>query len=241
MTALLDGDIIAYRCAASCEKKNKEGGLVSLEPVEVAIMRIDTLMRDILSMEDNHLTFIKGKNNFRYKIYPEYKANRKKTVPPVHLQACYDFLKQEYSAIEVDGYEVDDALGIHQDNESVIFSIDKDLLMIPGCHFNFVTRKYMEVSELDGLKTFYKQMLIGDVSDNIFGIDGIGKVKAAKLIDNLETEEEMYKIVRELYYPVPTYKLIEDEERFYINADCLWIMQKEGETFSKRYENISSV
>ena len=234
MTGLIDGDIVAYRAAASCEKRDKEGNLISLEPEEIALLRADNTMMDILHSEEDHITFLTGKNNFRYTINPEYKANRRGKPKPEYLQAIRDYLVQEYKTVITDGIEADDALGIHQTENSIIYSIDKDLLMIPGHHFNFVTKEYLEVSELDGIRAFYRQMLIGDTSDNIFGVKGIGKVRAAKLINHLEDEDEMYNTVFDLYMH-PTCPLIDDEERFNMNANCLWIQRKEGELFTDRY------
>lgn len=113
----------------------------------------------------------------------------------------------------------------------VICSVDKDLLQIPGKHYNFVKKEFCEISEIEGLRNFYKQMLIGDPADNIFGVKGIGKVKAANLIDCLETEQYMIDLTLTKYAD-------EDETnffvRYYTNADCLWLMRKEGETYSKR-------
>jgi len=225
MTLLVDGDILCFRCAAVSEH----------EPEEIAILRLDQMMMDLLTKDDKHITFLTGPNNFRKAINPEYKANRKDKPKPVHLQACRNYLVQEYGAIITDGYEADDALGFHQTEDTIICSIDKDLMMIPGAHYNFIKKEYTEVSELDGLKSFYRSMLVGDTSDNIVGVKGIGKVKAAKIIDHLTTEDEMYEAVRFLYREEDG----EDNEgRFEMNLDCLWIWPKEGETFSKRYASL---
>lgn len=223
MTLLIDADIIAFRCAAVSEN----------EPSEIAVLRTDQMLREILQFDSEYLAFLTGKNNFRYTINPEYKANRKDKPKPIHLQTCREYLIKEYGAIVTDGIEADDALGIHQTADTAICSIDKDLLMIPGHHYNFVKKEYKEVSELDGLKAFYRQMLIGDTSDNVFGVKGIGPVKAGKLIDSCTTEKEMYSIVEDLYG--------DEQDRFSINADCLWIMRNKGETYSKRYEKISTM
>lgn len=228
-TLLIDADIYAFRAAASAEE----------EDVDVAIMRLDNMMTDILSYGDSYRSFLTGSQhnypitdvvNFRKIINPEYKANRKDLIAPIHLDMCRKYLIEEYNTEVVIGMEADDALGINQTEETVIVSIDKDLLMVEGMHYNFVKKEYHEVSELDGLKAFYRQMLIGDSSDNIFGVKGIGKVKAAKLIDHLETREEMDNLVADLYDNNP--------ERYYMNADCLWIMRKENERFTNRYECI---
>jgi 5'-3' exonuclease len=195
-------------------------------------MRTDNMMMELLSYADEYKSFISGPNNFRKEINPEYKANRKDVIKPQWLNDCKQYLNDEYKSEVTDGFEADDALGFNQTEESVIMSIDKDLLMIPGHHYNFVKKEYHEVSELDGLKAFYRQMLIGDSADNIFGVKGIGKVKAAKLIDPLTTEQELWDVVFDLYDD-GTFN-----PRLWMNADCLWIMRKEGERFSNRYENI---
>lgn len=216
MIALIDADIVAYRCAAASEN----------DGLEIALVRTDELMRRILfeTNSDSYRAFLTGDFNFRREINPDYKAHR--TQPkPQYLEDCKYYLMKEWNAFTTDGYEADDALGFNQTEDTVVCSIDKDLLMIPGRHYNFVKQVFAEVTELSGLKHFYKQMLIGDTADNIKGVNGIGKVKATKLIDPLETEEEMYLTVCNLY---------KDIERFDMNADCLWIMREENVRFSDR-------
>jgi len=239
MAGLIDADIVAYRCAAASEG----------DPVEVALLRTETMTMGILDKEPYYKMFLTGsrnnyphteKLNFRNLVNQQYKANRTKPAP-IHLDACRKYLIETYGAIVCEGFEADDGCGMNQDAESVIYTIDKDLLQIPGCHYNFVTGAYREVSEVDGYRMFYKQMLIGDTSDNIFGIPLIGKVKAAKLIDHLETEEEMYDVVHTIYMDEKYNKNPEQTDghtRFIMNADCLWIWRKEGEKFSDRPRKI---
>ena len=215
------GDIVAYSNAASAE----------LDPVEVAYMRIDQMMHSILDTtnSDTFRVFLSGSNNFRHEIYPEYKANRKDMVDPRWRSACKEYLVREWAAEVTDGYEADDALGINQTTDTIICTIDKDLDMVPGMHYSWpivrkgeVVRegKIYEVSEREGLISFYKSLLVGDRTDNIFGVDGIGPMKASKMIDNLETEEEMFEKVVELYQG--------DMDRLLVNGKCLWIMREEN-------------
>lgn len=217
--ALIDADLVAFRCAATVQ---------DYDPIDVAIYRVDVLMRQILEATESqeYRSFLTGRGNFRKIINPEYKANRKDKEPPCYLQECRDYLIKEWNTVVSDGCEADDLLGIAQTDETVICSLDKDLLMISGTHFNWTKLQYTHVDQLDGLRTFYKQMLIGDRSDNIFGVDKIGPVKAAKLIDHLEDEVDMINKVFSLYDW--------DEERFVMNAQCLWIMQNEDETWVHR-------
>lgn len=244
--ALIDADIVAYMSASSCEKKDVETGeYVITEPLEIALARVHKTVVNIL--EDvgatEYKAFLSGDNNFRNEINPEYKANRKDVHRPEYLNACKEYLVTDLKARVTDGYEADDALGINQTEDTIICSIDKDLMMIPGDHYSWpITRNGVivreatlsNVSELDGIKTFYRQMLIGDTSDNIIGVSKIGKVRAAKIIDGLETEKEMFDAVFKLYVPdIDEF----DISRFWMNADCLWILRNEGERFTQRYAN----
>jgi 5'-3' exonuclease len=217
--ALIDADLVAFRCAATVQ---------DYDPVDVAIYRVDVLMRQILEATESaeYKSFLTGRGNFRKVINPEYKANRKDKEPPCYLQDCREYLIKEWNTEVSDGCEADDLLGIEQTDETVVCSLDKDLLMIPGVHFNWTKLEYTHVDQLAGLRTFYKQMLIGDRSDNIFGVDKIGPVKAAKLIDHLTEEQKMLELVYELYK--------QDTDRFVMNAQCLWIMQNKDETWAHR-------
>ena len=220
MQALIDGDIVAYNNAASAEG----------DPIEIALMRTDLFMRNILEATgaETYRVFLSGANNSRHSIYPEYKANRRDMVEPRWRQACKEFLVREWNAEVTDGYEADDALGINQTSDTIICTIDKDLDMIPGKHYSWpilrqgaIVRegKLYEVSEIEGLRSFYRSLLVGDRTDNIFGVDGIGKVKAAKAIDHLETEEEMFDRVAELYQG--------DMDRMLVTGKLLYIMREE--------------
>ena len=223
MIGNLDGDLIAFRCSASVGLEGEE---------EIAILRTDKLMRDLLynTESTSYNCYLSGRNNFRKKVNPEYKANRKDKEPPRWLQSCREYLIKEWNAVVSEGCEADDLLGINQHNtDSVCISLDKDLLMITGWHFRWLDNEKIFVTPDQGLKAFYKQMLIGDKSDNIFGVRGIGPVKAAGIIDTLDTEEEMINTVFKLYE--------EDAERFWMNAQCLWIMQREKETWQDRVEH----
>ena len=221
--ALVDADLVAFRCAATVQE---------YEPLDIAVYRVDVLMRQILEATESeqYKAFLTGRGNFRKIINTKYKANRKDKEPPFYLQDCREYLIKEWNAVVSEGIEADDLLGIEQTDETVVCSLDKDLLMIPGVHFNWNKVEYTHVDQLLGLRTFYKQMLIGDRSDNIFGVDKIGPVKAAKAIDHLETEQEMFDTVLALY---------DDEySRFIMNAQCLWIMQNEGETWAHRSQGL---
>ena len=159
MKALIDADIVAYRVACTLEDDDAE---------DFVYARAEDLIDNILVNTEatEYRLFLSGKNNFRYTIYPEYKAHRPKE-KPFWLEKCRQYLIATFNAEVVDGQEADDALGIAQTEDTIICSIDKDLLMIPGRHYNFVKDEFQEVTNDSGMRHFYMQCLTGDRSDKV--------------------------------------------------------------------------
>ena len=230
MIVLVDGDIVCYRSAASCEPSKARDWV---EPLEVAIMRVDDLMRRILeeTQATSYKAFLTGSDNFRLQYNPEYKANRKDVVRPRWLQECREHLVMEWKASVEDGQEADDAMGIAQvaseAGTTVIASIDKDLLCIPGKHYNFVTGEFREQSAIDACRHFYWQLIMGDRGDNVFGYDGKARQTVPKFMElimaelsSYDRESDMFDFVKSLYA---------DDDRLLMNMRCLWIRHKEGE------------
>ena len=210
MKALIDGDIVVYRGAASAEN----------DDAWIAQSRADQMIQDILADTGatSYSVFLTGTGNFRREIAPSYKANRPDN-RPAHWQAVREFLVTQHKAQICNGYEADDEMGIQQDKiggTTVICSIDKDLLQIPGKHYNFVKKVFQEVTPDEGLKFLYLQSLIGDRSDNIVGVPGIGPVKANQALAEL-LPEEWYDKCRAMY---------SDDERYHLNMQLLYIWQK---------------
>jgi len=223
--AIIDADMIAYRTAASAEN----------EPLEIALERADSLIERIMyetgaGAQECYLT---GSNNFRYEINPQYKADRKDKPRPKWLQDVREHLVVGWGARVSDGNEADDEMGISQcaADDSVICTNDKDLLMIPGQHFNPVTGEHRVVSPYQGMQNFYFQMIMGDTSDNIFGFDGKKRSKAPKFLEptisilmEQETAKDMDEFVRYLYLRADDPG--DWEKTYELNASCLWIQRK---------------
>ena len=241
MHALVDSDTIAFASAVSANDA----------PEWAALSRCRNMLEGILeAVKPTTFTlYVSAGNNFRKEIDPSYKANRKDMPVPLHRQACHDYLVREWGAIECINYEADDACGVHQyyDGSTVIVGIDKDLLQIPGVHYQWpIVRKgvvvregrFLEISEEEGWRNFFTQMLTGDTSDNIRGVDGIGPKKAAKLLVDLQTEEEMYTQCLDLYSEKDeTEEQIRNSiDRFNKNLDLLWIWRELGVTYNMRRE-----
>lgn len=161
--------------------------------------------------------FISGDSNFRKKIYPEYKANRRTMIRPPMLEPLKQWALVHWEARVEDTLEADDLLGFAQTDETVIVSIDKDMLMIPGWHYNYVKDELKYVTNIDGLRHFYTQILVGDPADNIKGAKGIGAVKAERILRDAETEEEMLEAVADYF---------SCWEELDMTARLLWIQQK---------------
>jgi 5'-3' exonuclease len=162
LKALIDGDILVYRTGYTTQDA----------ALGIAKWRMDDSIRAILKdlgTEDYEVFLTSSdKSNYRFKLYDKYKANRK-SEKPLHYSDLRDHLMAEHAAEMIFGEEADDALGIAQTKDTVICSIDKDLDQIPGNHYNFVKRLSYYVSEAEGLKFFYFQLLRGDPADNIPG------------------------------------------------------------------------
>jgi 5'-3' exonuclease len=215
MKALIDGDIVVYRSAASAEED---------EPW-IAQARADQMIQEIIAdtSATSYNVYLTGTGNFRREIAPSYKANRPDSRPK-HWESVREFLVTQHKAVICNGYEADDEMGIQQDKSgksTVICSIDKDLLQIPGKHWNFVKKLTNIVTPDSGLKFLYLQSLIGDRSDNILGVAGIGPVKAEKALEGL-LPEEWYDKCRELY---------NDDDRFHLNMKLLYIWQKPNDSW----------
>jgi 5'-3' exonuclease len=227
MQALIDQDLLCYRCAASAEN----------DDLGIAIYRIDELLDNILNKTEatSYRAFLTSSSNFRKQIYPEYKANR--TQPkPRHLRDLQvyslDKLNAEYAP---DGLEADDALAINQTEDTVICSLDKDLLQVPGHHFSWEINgkgwsrpdTFIEQTELEGLRLFYKQCLKGDTSDNVKGIEGLGEKRATKILADCSSHLEMFNIVRDLYG---------NDDEFIMNASVLWILRSLDDNWKDRFD-----
>jgi 5'-3' exonuclease len=232
MLGLVDGDLVLYRCAASAEN----------DPFEIAKARANELLDQILeaTQATEYRFFLSGRGNFRKEVNKEYKANR--TQPkPVHLGALREWACEELNAeVTENDLEADDYLGIYQDkenNSTTIISLDKDLLMIPGKHYQWQIgtakwtkeAKWIQQTELEGLRLFYEQCLKGDKADNVKGIAGIGEAKARKALKKCKNEREMIDICLDMY---------DNESEFLLNARCLWILRDFGDYYEERFRNV---
>ena len=220
---LVDADIIAYRAAFSAKDEPEKQARQKVDDICSGIM-YDCFYPINYTLGQNAWFYLTGSGNFRKDLatIKVYKGQR--PPKPEHLPATRDQLVQQWGAEIVEGQEADDAIGIKATDlkgDCTIVSIDKDLLMIPGTHYNFVKKEWTEVSQEKGDYFFYKQLLTGDQVDNIQGVPGIGPKKAEKAYEGCTTVQEMYAKALEMYKG--------DADALLENARLLWLRRYEGE------------
>ncbi len=132
---------------------------------------------------------------------------------PVHYQELKQYLIDHHNAITVEGAEADDACSVLSWQEwnkykglrlplTCCCTIDKDLRMVPGLHFDYSKNQFNWVSEIEGQRSFWTQMITGDKTDNIVGLsESGGKRRTFKTdpIQKMEDPLEMYLYVRQGY------------------------------------------
>ncbi len=166
-----------------------------VQPVHYAYHIVKMRLKMILelSMSDSYELYIgsREKDNFRYEVAKTlpYKAGRKKR--PVEYDAIRQYMIDFCGAQVVSGCEADDILvKRHKElgEESILCSIDKDMLQSPGWHFNIDKKTAFKVTEEEAKLNLIFQIIFGDKADNIPGlkhlfVPRIGEVKVRKWIE----------------------------------------------------------
>ncbi len=176
---------------------------------------------------------------FRHQMYPQYKANR----PPMpdELAAQIPFIKDVVPALglismEQTGIEADDIIATAAEKLSsqgfrvVIVSGDKDLLQLVNEQVTMWDPMNDRVMDVVAVKEKYQVgpeqlldcfALIGDSSDNVPGVPGIGPKTAAKLILEHGSLEDLYSNVDSLKKSKMKERLIENRELAYLSRDLI--------------------
>ncbi|NFL86261.1 DNA polymerase I [Clostridium botulinum] len=177
-------------------------------------------MKDEINPDNIIATFDKKSPTFRHKEYSEYKAGRKKMPPELGEQ--FPIIKEllKYMGIktfEIDGFEADDIIGTiskfgeENDMEVYIVTGDKDALQLASEKTKVViTKKGVTETAIYDYKAFMDEFeitptqfidvkgLMGDKSDNIPGVPGVGEKTAFKLIKEYGSLEEVLKNISEI-------------------------------------------
>ena len=229
--ALIDGDILVYRAGFAVQGQEEPPYPPNSHAKQAFKYIVEGIKRELNPTSiEIHLSPT-GKENFRYEVAKtrQYKGNRKKQSKPVY----YDYLRAHvlmgYPHVVAKGAEADDSLGIAQGEGTVIVSIDKDLDMIPGEHYNFVSKKRYTISKNQAFYNFCFQLLTGDSTDNIPGLPGIGPKKAEEILKRAKRDKKRMLECAALAYH---YKMGDKaHDYFEEQAKLIWIMRERGKPF----------
>ena len=176
------------------------------------------------------VAFDSKEKTFRHDIYPDYKANR--DAPPEDLAKQFPYFEPlvdafNISSIRIPGYEADDIIGTLALKGSkagfrvVIVSGDKDMMQLVSPKVQMLdTMKNKrigidEVKEKFGVppeKVIEVMGLMGDSSDHIPGVKGVGPKTATELIQKYGSIKELYKCIDEIEKKKLKEKLVQDKE-----------------------------
>ena len=191
------------------------------------------------------IAFDKGKT-FRHDKYQFYKDGRSET--PEELKQQFPVAKEICSAMgikyyEIDNYEADDIIGTFakkvdedKDYNATIISSDKDLLQLISDEVDVKLLKqtgfirmdkqlFMETYQVPPIGMIDLKALMGDASDNIPGVKGIGEKTAISLLSKYQTLDNLYSHIDEITGKTKE-KLINDKEMAYMSKDIATIYRE---------------
>lgn len=192
-TLLIDGDVLAYQSAFIAQANIQWEGELWTTHSDLALAKNWVIERFEMFKEktgaDAFVIAISDKNNFRRKLNPLYKANRRSKFAPIGLSPMRDWMAEEYGTVIYPNLEADDVIAIMAtdltpNEERIIVSIDKDFKSVPCTFYDFNRDEIHDVSVEDANKYHLMQTMAGDPVDGYKGIPGVGAVKAMRLLDN---------------------------------------------------------
>jgi DNA polymerase I len=212
---LIDGNSIAYRAFFALPLLNNEKGIHTNAVYGFTMM----LMKILEDEQPTHIlvAFDAGKTTFRHKTFSEYKGGRQKTPPELSEQ--FPFIRELLKAYgisqyELENYEADDIIGTlsllaeKEGFETKVISGDKDLTQLSSDKTTVsITRKGItdieeytpaHIQEKYGLSAdqiIDMKGLMGDASDNIPGVPGVGEKTAIKLLKEYGTLENLLQSI----------------------------------------------
>ena len=201
MIGIVDGDVLIYR---ACHRSIKDNLDVK--------KTFDEIYEDVKlnTACDKYSLHVSGGGNFRKEIdqkFTVYKGKRKEK--PDNYLTCRNYIIEKYKPIMVKNYEADDTAAIEaskyiKDGQLyMLITVDKDWKTIGGLFYNLLYNNLSAVSTIDGIEFFHQQLLTGDAVDNIPGIEGVGPVKANKILKDKNLKDQFKAIIKayKTHYP----------------------------------------
>ena len=199
MISIIDGDVLLYMSIWNAETK---------EEAKNSFKELFTSINETVFATD-YVMALGGPDNFRVDLYSEYKANRSKsksTRPEWFLDLKSDIAKEYEGCILTDNCEADDMVRVWAEEckaanlDAIVVSVDKDLDCITGLHFNPRKQTIYTIEEDFADWFYWKQIIMGDSTDNIPGIEGVGPKKAEAILTGLTTTKERKQAVCKAYH-----------------------------------------
>lgn len=240
---IVDGSSILFRSFYALPAMNTTDG----KTTNALVGFMNILLKAIEMIEPDNIAVcfdLKGKT-FRSDIFSDYKANR--SPAPEELSEQFIYIKEILNAFsikyfELEGYEADDLAGtLSKDAESkgykvYLLSGDKDYLQLVDKNTSLLYTK-TGISDFDEytVDKIYEDMkisprqiidlkaLMGDKSDNIPGVDGVGEKTALKLLYEFENIENLYANTDKLKKNKTNEKIISSKEIAFISKDLATI------------------
>ena len=208
---LLDGNSLSYRAFYAMPALQNKSGLYTNSVYGFTLM-LERMLEDI-KPKYALVAFDKGKQTFRHKTYQDYKGTRDKT--PSELVEQFGYVRELLDSYGIKyeehfDYEADDIIGSYAKLaekaglEVIIISGDKDLTQLASDNITiYYTRRGVTevdhytpefINEKYGLspeQIIDMKGLMGDKSDNIPGVAGIGEKTAIKLLAEYKTVENV--------------------------------------------------
>lgn len=237
---IIDGSSLLYRAFYALPPLSKNGVYTN---AVFGFLRMLLSIYRTLDPEYMAVSFDKSRETFRTKMYSGYKATRKPA--PDELVPQFALIKEVLRVMgiavyEPEGYEGDDVLGTlsrrYEDSLPVyIVTGDRDALQLSDEHVTvLLTRK--GISQMDAMtpeavmkkyqitpsQVIDMKALMGDASDNIPGVRGVGEKTALKLITRYKTLDGIYDHLDEVKGALHK-KLEADKEAAYLSYDLATI------------------
>src|SRR5690625_1394578 len=243
---LIDGNSLLFRAFYALPLLHNEKGVYTN-----ALYGFTTILMNILEEEKpTHIlvAFDAGKTTFRHKTYKDYKGGRQKTPPELSEQ--FPITKELLNAYNIphyqlDLYEADDIIGTLADHaqkeniETKIISGDQDMLQLVSEHItvNVTKRGISEVDsytpdflknkmELSPDQIIDLKALMGDSSDNIPGVPGVGIKTATRLLKEYETLEKVYENIDKISGKKLKENLINHKDDAFLSRELVTIDRK---------------
>ncbi|MBI9049405.1 MAG: DNA polymerase I [Anaerolineaceae bacterium] len=244
---LIDGHALAYRMYFAMTSAGGDRFTTAKgEPTAGVYGFVSVILRLLENEKPEYLafTFDTGKT-FRDEIFPEYKATREKMPDDLRLQVkrIREFVDAlNLPRLEVEGYEADDVLGtiakqgVKNGFGVKIYTGDRDLLQLvddrvivnlPGKRLSdsrdFTAQDVKEYMGVFPNQVIDYKALVGDSSDNIPGVYGVGDKTATKLLEEYKTLDKIYASLDEIPARVKN-KLVENKEMAYLSQKLATIV-----------------